>query len=262
MRRGARADRRGFGATITPTERARRTLLALSTVLFAETEFLLDGTGTVLAIYDVKDSTRTHVVTQPDTAKQVLPPAMHADFGGKNCYAFTLNTQFYESNRASSTFIYAHDGNPGVCSFAKVGASSFTGFAPLGLGTASLASAAAGPGFSLFHQNAGGWRVVVSDGAAYTISNVAAGGVPTGQSRLIANLATAATPDLTIYRNGASVATANAGGALSSGAPVTSARFGAVPGSNGFIQRTQVFGYAPFLTTDQVAQLDQLLQAA
>jgi hypothetical protein len=238
-----------------------------SLIVLSATRPLFDGkrwiedpvTGDVYGIVDWNDV--THALVQADPAKQVAPPAPHANFGGRPCYTLTLTTQFYQSNRTNADFIYAHNGNPGVCNFALIGASAFVGFAPIGLSTCDLSSGANGAGISLFHQNALGWRTVVSDGSTYVINSTAAGGVPTGQSRVIASLATAATPDLTIYRNGSSVATANASGALATGNSKTSVILGAVAGSNGFIQRHAVFGYMPFLTASQVTQLDQLLQA-
>lgn len=63
--------------------------------MFTEREYTVVA-GTVVDIFDLSDATRTHVVTQADPAKQVLPPAMHADFL-RPCYNFT-GPQQYISN--------------------------------------------------------------------------------------------------------------------------------------------------------------------
>lgn len=52
----------------------------------------------------------SHMLTQSGGASlQVAIPTAHADFGGKLCATFT-GSEWYRSNRLSSTFIYLHTG--------------------------------------------------------------------------------------------------------------------------------------------------------
>lgn len=210
--------------------------------------------GYVLRIISYTDP--THWLEQTDNAKQVAMPKPHGDFGGRLCFTFTLNTQAYVSNKAA---IYPHDGT-GFTSWEITGQSTFSGFAPVGLNTCSIGSAAVGPGFALFHSAGVGWRVVVSNGATYRINTSGAGGDVTGQSRLVVTFGTSATPDMSLYRNGASLATADAT-SLSGAASAVAPTLGAIGGSNGFVNRKRAFGYMPLLTAAQVTELDRLLQS-
>jgi hypothetical protein len=89
--------------------------LALSLVWFdASGHITLSGTGDVLSVHDRKDD--THVLTQADTAKQVDPPAAHADFANQLCFTFT-GAEWYQSNRAPGAWSQHHNGVGEQCVF-------------------------------------------------------------------------------------------------------------------------------------------------
>ena len=85
-------------------------VLANTRPVFTEREYLIGGTGKVRSIYDLSDATRTHVLDQSDTAKQVDVPAPHADFL-QPCYTWPSGQFWYASNRPMSYWDFLINGN-------------------------------------------------------------------------------------------------------------------------------------------------------
>jgi hypothetical protein len=94
--------RSALGNTLTALEQILA--LAAGRPVFNETEYLIGGTGAVRAIYDLSDATRTHVLDQADTAKQVAVPV------GLDGYNFT-GTQSYKSNWPAASYDWAVNGS-------------------------------------------------------------------------------------------------------------------------------------------------------
>lgn len=106
-RRAARGSRRIPGGKKTLFQR----VLALSAGLplfLASGHITLSGTGDILSFHDANDD--AHVLTQSDTAKQVDPPAAHADFANQLCVTRNPTDAFYESNRTPAYWGPWHQG--------------------------------------------------------------------------------------------------------------------------------------------------------
>lgn len=232
--------------------------LSMQRPIFTADYYAIDtGTGKVGSFIDWNNP--THVIAQGSGTNQVAIPAAHADFGNKLCITSTSTLQFYQSNQSAASFSYGSDGS-GICSWAVVGASTYTGFAPIGLGTCDLSSPANGAGISLFHQNATGFRAAVSNGSAYCVNHTSgAGGVPVGASRVLVDIRGGQNPVSALYRNGVLLSTSALTGAFNLGAPKTSLILGAVAGANGYIQRRRAWGWLPSIGSELVPAVDSIL---
>jgi hypothetical protein len=138
--------------------------LAAGRPVFTEREYTVVA-GTVVDIFDLSDATRTHVLTQADPAKQVAPPAMHADYT-RPCYTLT-GAEWYVSNRAAAYWSFRHD-----CLSAEEYA-VFTRTAAAGvLGLHDTQGASTLNG-TYFYVNAGtgAWRLTVANTAGNVIVN-------------------------------------------------------------------------------------------
>lgn len=139
-------------------------------------------------------------------------------------------TDWLTSSLASSAWTFLHDGTGAtIYSVVKTSASAVGTIAATGAGSAATVS--------MGHRYATTFAAsfYMSDGAALRINAMAAAASVTNGSfdAMVSTLASADTPDLTIYVNGASVTTANAA-AFSGAAPLGSLTLGATPaGTNG-----------------------------
>ncbi len=216
------------------------------------------GTEKVGSFIDWNDF--THTLSQTGGSSfQVAVPTPHADFGGKLCATWTSISQFYQSNRSAASFSYGNDGS-GLCSWAHVGTSGYSGFAVCGVSTCDLTSPLNGSGVSMFHHNAVGFRALISNGAANIINHSpGVGGTPLGSSRLILDIKSHQNPVSALYRNGVLLSTATTTAVFNSAAPKTSMILGATTGANGFIQRQRAWGWMPFMGTNMITVIDSLL---
>lgn len=104
--RRKRAIRRGGGGDLSLLSRVKGLVAGLP-FFIASGHVTISGTGDVLSWHDLNND--AHVLTQSDTAKQVDPPAAHADYGGQLCLNFT-GAQVYQSNLAALDWQFLSDG--------------------------------------------------------------------------------------------------------------------------------------------------------
>lgn len=235
--------------------------LALSLVwLDASGHITLSGTGDVLSVHDRRDD--THVLTQADTAKQVDPPAAHADFAGQLCLTLT-GAEWYQSNRPPSYWIWGSNGTGVDIYFAATNLQSSTP-AQCMLATQNISAHTVGFAVQI-DGSAGNFGWYVNNGTAYAVSRNDTNQFATGSPGWACASHLDGDPAEVIKRKQATTIFSGAGAAPAPSAsdPVGTLRLGAsaVTGSFRFVGRVRSALFFPRLTTTQRSATVDLFMA-
>lgn len=201
----------------------------------------LSGTGDVLSFHDLNDD--GHVLTQSDTAKQVDPPAGHADFAGGLCATFT-GAESYSTNTISK-YTFTHDGS-GATLVPVYTRTSTAGFHVLL--ASNLFISTTNRGIGIAGQAAGAIQAFVGSGTQ-TIWNTAAGGTTAAGVPVYCDVSWQKAADSwNVRKKGVSAASGTTPNTPNAAATITPMTLGAAAnGTLGFVGRVAAFPCFPYV---------------